>query len=70
MGGLDIFKTEKEGATWSKPLNAGLPFNSPADDYFFVLKRSGEGGFLSSNRQVDETKTSTSDDDIFELKWK
>ena len=69
MGGLDIFKTEKEGGTWSKPINAGLPFNSPADDYFFVMKRSGVGGFLSSNRQVDETKTSTSDDDIFELKW-
>lgn len=69
VGGMDVFKTAKEGATWSKPQNAGLPINSPSDDYFFVLKKNGEGAFLSSNRRAGETKTTTTDDDIFEMKW-
>ena len=69
MGGMDIFKSEKEGSIWSKPQNAGFPINSPADDYFFVLKKRGDGAFLSSNRRVGEAKTITTDDDIFELKW-
>ncbi|MDO8368282.1 MAG: tetratricopeptide repeat protein [Saprospiraceae bacterium] len=69
LGGLDIFKTEKEDSTWSKPRNAGVPINSPADDYFYVLKKSDEGALLSSNRRQAESKTSTMDDDIFEVKW-
>ena len=69
LGGFDIFKTEKEDGIWSKPINAGLPFNSPGDDYFYVLKKSGEGAFLSSNRRDGETKTTTTDDDIYELTW-
>ncbi|MBC7775654.1 MAG: hypothetical protein H7246_09465, partial [Phycisphaerae bacterium] len=67
LGGLDIFKTEKEGSIWSKPQNAGSPINSPVDDYFFVLKKSGEGAYFSSNRRVGEAKTTTTDDDIFEV---
>ncbi|MFN0216794.1 MAG: tetratricopeptide repeat protein [Saprospiraceae bacterium] len=67
LGGHDIFKTEKEGSAWSKPQNLGFPFNSPADDYFFVLKKSTEGAFFSSNRRVGQTKTSTLNDDIFEF---
>jgi len=69
LGGLDIFKTEKIDSAWSRPQNVGMPLNSPADDYFFVLKKSGEGAFFSSNRRVGEIKTITSDDDIFELSW-
>ncbi len=68
LGGLDIFKTEKVGSTWSKPQNLGIPLNSSADDYFFVLKKSGEGAFFSSNRRAVETKTTTTDDDIYEVK--
>lgn len=69
IGGLDIFKTELDQGVWSKPLNLGLPYNSSADDCFFVLKRSGLGAYLVSNRGVSETKSSTTDDDIFELRW-
>lgn len=69
LGGMDIFKTEQSGESWSKPQNLGPPFNSPADDCFFVLKKNGTGAFLTSNRRVDETKTTTTDDDIFELRW-
>jgi hypothetical protein len=69
IGGMDVFKTEKDGVGWSKPRNAGVPINSSADDYFFVLKKSGAGGFLSSNRSVEGIKLSTTDDDLFELNW-
>lgn len=69
MGGLDVFRTEKEAGNWSKPQNLGPPVNSAADDYFFVLKKSGAGAFFTSNRIIPEIKFHTTDDDIFELKW-
>ncbi len=69
LGGLDIFKTEKEDSEWSRPQNVGIPVNSPADDYFFVLKKSGESAYFSSNRRDGETKTTTTNDDIFEVNW-
>jgi len=50
MGGLDIFKTKKEGDSWSVPKNLGYPINSPGDDYGIVFKTGEEKGFLSSNR--------------------
>jgi len=70
LGGFDIFKTEKIDLAWSRPRNAGLPFNSPADDYFFVLKKSVEGAFFSSNRRGESIKATTTDDDIFEMNWR
>jgi len=69
LGGLDIFKTEKEDSHWSKPQNLGISVNSSADDYFFVLKKSGEAAFFSSNRRDGVTKTTTTDDDIYEVNW-
>lgn len=69
LGGLDIFKSEQVDGNWSRPQNIGIPFNSAADDYFFVLKKSGEGAFVSSNRRKGDTKSTTTDDDIFEITW-
>lgn len=47
FGGLDIFMAE--GANFQTVLNAGLPFNSSRDDFYFVI---GENlGYLSSNRE-------------------
>lgn len=69
MGGLDVFKSEHVDGNWSSPQNIGVPFNSPSDDYFFVIKKSGEGAFISSNRRRGDTKSSTTDDDIFEITW-
>lgn len=47
FGGLDIFMAR--GANFEKVENAGLPFNSNRDDFYFVL---GEKyGYLSSNRE-------------------
>jgi len=41
QGGYDIFKTYlKEDKTWSKPVNMGVPINSGADDFSFVVDYS------------------------------
>lgn len=67
IGGLDVHHATGEGNVWTSPKNAGTPINSPADDYYFVLKRDGKGAFLSSNRSIPKEKASTADDDLFEI---
>ncbi len=67
MGGFDIFRTEGFMSNWSEAKNMGLPYNSPADDYYLELKGDGSGAYLASNRLVDGEKTSTRHDDLFEL---
>ena len=50
MGGYDIYKSELVNNEWTLAENIGIPFNSPADDIFFVVDNTNENGFLSSNR--------------------
>ncbi|MDR0415292.1 MAG: hypothetical protein LBH84_07770 [Prevotellaceae bacterium] len=61
MGGLDIFsvkKEEEEGSAWAAPKNMGMPVNSSADDFSFVIDpfhvntfgRQDVVGYFSSNR--------------------
>ncbi len=52
IGGYDIFKSEMniETGEWSKPVNIGLPFNSTADDIYYVESMDSKTAFLSSNR--------------------
>jgi cell division septation protein DedD len=68
MGGLDIFKIKGKLSNWDKPVNLESPYNSGADDYFFIKNRYGDGGFLVSNRSAESSKTTTTDEDIFEFK--
>ena len=38
LGGLDIFKTALlSDNSWSRPINIGKPFNSPEDDYGYII---------------------------------
>jgi hypothetical protein len=67
MGGMDVFKTIKSGGKWTQPENLGVPYNSTADDFFFSIKKSGNGGFFVSNRFYGRAKTSTRHEDIFEF---
>jgi SPOR domain/WD40-like Beta Propeller Repeat len=66
IGGLDIYKY-----ALNKPdapaIHLPLPYNSPADDYGYVLKKSGIGGFMVSNRVLLPQKSSTRHDDLFEF---
>lgn len=66
IGGLDIYKTQRLEAKWLPATHAGLPINSPYDDYFFVKKKNNDGVFIS-NRPFGTAKASTQDDDIFEF---
>lgn len=51
FGGLDIFKSSyNTDSLWSAPKNIGAPFNSSKDDAYFVLERSQQNGFLTSDR--------------------
>lgn len=65
MGGLDIFKSQGSGQRWTSPANMGVPFNSGADDWYFVKNKSQTGGFFVSNRSFGMEKISSRDDDIF-----
>jgi len=60
MGGLDIFKVEKVGNTWGKPVNLKYPMNSASDDFAIIFEGTTEKGFFSSNR-----KGGKGSDDIF-----
>ncbi len=50
MGDYDIFISEFNGESWSKPLNLGFPVNSSSDDIFFIVSNQTGMGFFSSNR--------------------
>ncbi len=51
IGGHDIFyTTAKAYGVWGEVQNLGAPFNSPEDDFAFVLAPGGNSGFFSSNR--------------------
>lgn len=51
MGGLDIFKAEKnDNGQWSVE-NMKYPMNSPADDFGIVFESERESGYFSSSRR-------------------
>jgi hypothetical protein len=67
IGGFDVFKTAGDEVSWSQPENLGMPINSSADDYFYILNPSRTGGFMTSNRVMGGQKTATTHEDIFEF---
>ncbi len=66
FGGLDVFYSELINGVFTKPINMGIPINSPANDtYFFVY---GDTSYVSSNRLgVLYSKNPTCCSDIFSL---
>ncbi len=68
LGGLDVFKASGQEINWARPENLGIPINSPADDYGFVVDRKGDGNaYLSSNRPFGGVKNNTTETDIFQI---
>ncbi len=66
FGGLDIFSAEQtEEKVWLNPINIGTPFNSPKDDFGFILNMTGTEGYLSSAREGGSGK-----DDIYSFNMK
>jgi len=50
LGGYDIFYAEKDSMQFLAPQNAGPGFNTSYNDLYFVLRKDGLTGYLSSNR--------------------
>ncbi len=50
MGGLDIFKSEINSNSYSKPTNLSNIINSNLDDFAFIINEEKEIGYFSSNR--------------------
>ncbi|MEM9917033.1 MAG: hypothetical protein AAF990_02990 [Bacteroidota bacterium] len=65
VGGLDIFKSKGREEDWGTVVNIGMPYNSSADDYYFVRSATNNSGFFVSNRTFGMEKISTTDEDIF-----
>lgn len=58
IGGYDIFMTTYDAAEgrFLKPENIGMPFNSTANDYLFVIDEYNQLGFFASDRNQPEGK--------------
>ncbi len=62
LGGLDVFFTKEIDGKMATVRNIGIPLNSNADDFAFVINQSGEG-YVSSNRMGGKGS-----DDIYAVK--
>ena len=54
LGGFDIYKTtyDPDSKTFTQPVNMGIPFNSPRDDYFLVTDEFSGVAWFTSNRNT------------------
>ena len=51
IGGFDIFKTEFVEGVWSKPVNIGLPVNTPFDDLYYFTDSTKRYAYYSTQRK-------------------
>ena len=58
IGGYDIFITryDSEGGRFFKPENIGMPFNSEANDYMYVIDELSQIGYFVTDRRQPEGK--------------
>ena len=59
LGGYDIFYSQWNGSDWEAPVNLGLPFNSAANDLYYVVTPGSNPpeGYLASNRDGSRSLT-------------
>jgi outer membrane protein OmpA-like peptidoglycan-associated protein/tetratricopeptide (TPR) repeat protein len=50
LGGMDVFYTKEIDGKLAPVRNVGIPVNSNADDFAFVIDEDNNTGFISSNR--------------------
>ncbi|MCA0933198.1 OmpA family protein [Lutimonas saemankumensis] len=61
-GGFDIYMTKLDGSI-EEPINLGKPMNSKGDDISFIIDKTTQRGYFSSNRRGGK-----GDDDIYSFK--
>ncbi|MCP4309632.1 MAG: hypothetical protein GY790_00075, partial [Bacteroidetes bacterium] len=55
MGGYDIFRSERaENGGWLAPVNLGFPINTPDDEVFYIMDKTGTYGYYSTIREGGE----------------
>lgn len=56
LGGLDIYVTRYNTVTelYTTPENIGMPYNSPANEYFLILDEGQNIGYLATDRRAPE----------------
>ena len=52
LGGYDIYMTRREGDKCLEPLNMGMPYNSPSNDYMMALDESTGLGWWATDRNA------------------
>ncbi len=65
LGGMDIYKSNVEGESFSIPINLGEGINSMEDDFGLIIRNEGDGllGYFASNRPGGKGK-----DDLYGFK--
>jgi outer membrane protein OmpA-like peptidoglycan-associated protein len=70
FGGYDIFRATGGFSGWEKPENAGIPFNSSSNDYYFSVNPNDSNGYLTSNRPGSfHIRGETCCNDIYIYQW-
>ncbi|MCU4157069.1 SPOR domain-containing protein [Carboxylicivirga sp. A043] len=66
LGGYDLYKAnyDAEQKTFINPVNLGIPFNSPKDDYLFVTDEFNELAWFASNRETNDSTLI-----VYTIKW-
>jgi outer membrane protein OmpA-like peptidoglycan-associated protein/tetratricopeptide (TPR) repeat protein len=64
LGGLDLFSSAQEGASWGTVINAGAPLNTNSDDFALIKNTTAKNGYISSNRP-----TGSGSDDIYAVNF-
>lgn len=58
LGGLDIYMTRNDREDYASPLNLGMPYNSPYDDYMLAIdEETGIGWFATDRNQLGDLIT-------------
>lgn len=58
LGGLDIYMTRNDRDEYASPLNLGMPYNSPYDDYMLAIdEETGAGWFATDRNQLGDLIT-------------
>ena len=56
LGGYDIYMTRKENNSFLLPQNIGMPYNSPADDYLYIVDDVKNVGWWLTTRKAPAGK--------------
>jgi len=58
LGGYDIFSSDyNSNEEWGKPVNLGIPYNSAANDLYYIRNANDSTGYIASNRDGSRSLT-------------